>query len=342
MLRSHLNLGLKWMVAASVTAHVVACSEPKATSAPAMQSGAMEIESSSVAGVDPWERGDIVDVAIAAGSFTTLVAAVEKAGLVDVLKSEGPFTVFAPSDEAFAKIPADQLNAILEDRDLLKSILLYHVVAGQYLAKDVLARNSLPTALGLELAVALRDGRAFVNDSAIVATDVQAANGVIHVVDAVILPPRDEVDEQAGVSTGNEVVLADLVDTAVGAGSFSTLVSAVQAAGLEDTLRGEGPFTVFAPTDAAFAKIPQDQLAAILADKDLLTKILLYHVVPGRLLASDVLAACTLTSANGQNLSIRSRDEAAFVNSSQIVATDVLATNGVIHVIDSVLVPELN
>ena len=286
------------------------------------------------------QLSDIVDTAVGAGSFSTLVTAVQAAGLVETLKGEGPFTVFAPTDAAFAKIPADQLNAIIADKELLTSILLYHVVPGKLLAADVLGRSSLSTAQGSTAAISLRDGAPFINDAKIVATDVLATNGVIHVIDSVILPPSmNPSPTQPDEPTAPQ--LSDIVDTAVAAGSFSTLVTAVQAAGLVDVLKGEGPFTVFAPTDAAFAKIPADQLNAIIADKELLTKILLYHVVPGKLLATDVLGQCKLPTAQGQELSVRLSNGEAFVNQSKIIATDVLATNGVIHVIDTVLLPNL-
>ena len=131
----------------------------------------------------------------------------------------------------------------------------------------------------------------------------------------------------------------DIVDTAVAAGSFKTLATALTEAGLVATLKGAGPFTVFAPTDEAFAKIPADQLAAILADKALLTKILTYHVVSGSLMASDVLATSSLTSVEGQSISVSLSGSEPFVNQSRIIATDVKASNGVIHVIDTVLLP---
>lgn len=129
----------------------------------------------------------------------------------------------------------------------------------------------------------------------------------------------------------------DIVDTAVAAGSFKTLVTAVQAAGLVDTLKGEGPFTVFAPTDAAFAKIPKDQLNALLADKAMLTKVLTYHVVAGKVMAADVKAGMVPTVA-GQSINVTT-NYGVKINDAKVVKTDIMASNGVIHVIDSVLMP---
>ncbi|MFN7857471.1 MAG: fasciclin domain-containing protein [Acidovorax sp.] len=130
----------------------------------------------------------------------------------------------------------------------------------------------------------------------------------------------------------------DIVDTAVKAGSFKTLVAAVQAAGLVDTLKGPGPFTVFAPSDEAFAKIPKATLDALLADKSALTKVLTYHVVPGKVMAKDVKAGMVKT-VQGQELKL-STSPSVMVDQSKVVATDVAASNGVIHVIDTVLMPK--
>ncbi|PKM30022.1 MAG: fasciclin [Gammaproteobacteria bacterium HGW-Gammaproteobacteria-11] len=131
---------------------------------------------------------------------------------------------------------------------------------------------------------------------------------------------------------------ADIVDTAIAAGSFSTLVTAVQAAGLVDTLKGEGPFTVFAPTDEAFAKIPQADLEALLADKEKLTAVLTYHVVAGKVMAADVVNLTSAETVQGSALTIDTTDGVK-VDAANVTATDIEASNGVIHVIDMVLMP---
>ena len=131
---------------------------------------------------------------------------------------------------------------------------------------------------------------------------------------------------------------ADIVDTAVSAGQFNTLVKAVQAAGLVDTLKGKGPFTVFAPTDEAFAKLPAGTVDALLKDKEKLTKILTYHVVPGQVMAKDVKPG-KVTTVEGAKLNITKGSNGVKVDKANVVATDVVATNGVIHVIDSVVIP---
>lgn len=131
---------------------------------------------------------DIVDVAIEAGSFTTLVAAVQAAGLVDTLKSEGPFTVFAPTDEAFAKLPAGTLEALLQDKEKLTAILLYHVVPGRVTAADVVKLTSAATVNGQSVKIMVKDGTVWIDDAEVVTADVEASNGIIHVIDTVILP----------------------------------------------------------------------------------------------------------------------------------------------------------
>jgi uncharacterized surface protein with fasciclin (FAS1) repeats len=130
----------------------------------------------------------------------------------------------------------------------------------------------------------------------------------------------------------------DIVETAVSAGSFNTLVTAIKAAGLVDVLKGPGPFTVFAPTDEAFAKLPEGTLEALLADKDKLTPVLTYHVVPGAMMASDVVSLSSAATVRGKELTIRT-DHGVMVDNAKVVKTDVTASNGVIHVIDTVLIP---
>lgn len=148
---------------------------------------------------------------------------------------------------------------------------------------------------------------------------------------------RDRTEQTTTTAAAEEA--GTIVEIASGNPDFSTLVQAVQAAGLVETLSGEGPFTVFAPTNEAFAKIPKEQLDAILADKDQLTKILTYHVVPGRILAADLQPTQKVTTVQGQEVEITVADGKATINDANIVKTDLEASNGVIHVIDTVILP---
>ncbi len=134
------------------------------------------------------DKKDIVDTAVEAGSFTTLATALEAAGLVETLKGEGPFTVFAPTDEAFAKIPSDQLNALLADKEQLTAVLTYHVVAGKVTAADVVELDSATTVQGSDIDISVTDAGVMVDGANVVATDIMASNGVIHVIDTVIMP----------------------------------------------------------------------------------------------------------------------------------------------------------
>jgi uncharacterized surface protein with fasciclin (FAS1) repeats len=140
-------------------------------------------------------------------------------------------------------------------------------------------------------------------------------------------------------AAGHHDMKKDIVDTAVAAGDFNTLVTAVKAAGLVETLKGEGPFTVFAPTDAAFAKVPRDTLNALLADKAALANVLTYHVVAGKVTAADVVKLTSARTVQGQAVSIEVKDGKVYVDGTQVVATDIKASNGVIHVIDAVILP---
>ena len=275
---------------------------------------------------------DIVETATAVGDFTTLLAAVEAAGLVDTLKGEGPFTVFAPTDAAFAALPAGTVEGLLADIPALTAVLLGHVVPGSVLAADVAGLSSATTAGGTEIPVTVENGEVFVGGARVVTTDIATSNGVIHVIESVILPAADGDDMGA--------MEMDIVETATAAGGFTTLLAAVEAAGLVETLQGEGPFTVFAPTDEAFAALPEGTIEALLADIPTLTDILLYHVVAGKVMEADVLGLTTATTVQGSDITIEIVDGVVILNGVATVAvTDIETSNGVIHVIDAVLLP---
>lgn len=267
----------------------------------------------------PPEDLNIIETAAEAGTFQTLLAAVEAAGLTSTLEGSGPFTVFAPTDQAFNALPEGTVEALLADLEALTQVLLYHVVPGRIMASDLSDGQIVQTAQGREFRVTLPGG-ARVNGVNVTATDVLASNGVIHVIDAVLIPVEDNVD------------------TAIGAG-FETLVAAVQAAGLEDALRDpEARYTIFAPTDEAFAALPEGTVEALLADPEALAQILLYHVVDSRVFAGGLVDGMEVTTLQGETVTI-SLNGGAQVNGASIIATDILTANGVIHVIDAVLLP---
>jgi transforming growth factor-beta-induced protein len=280
------------------------------------------------------EANDIVDIAVADGRFETLVAALTAADLVGTLQGEGPFTVFAPTDDAFAALPEGTVEALLEDIPALTDVLLYHVVPGNVMAADVVALDAANTVQGQAVAITVDGDSVMVNDSQVVITDIEAANGVIHVIDAVLIPSAEGEAMEDGMEMEQTIV-----DIAVADGRFETLVAALTAADLAGTLQGEGPFTVFAPTDDAFAALPEGTVEALLEDIPALTDVLLYHVVPGNVMAADVVALDAANTVQGQAVAITVDGDSVMVNDSQVVITDIEAANGVIHVIDAVLIP---
>src|SRR5690349_10132048 len=271
---------------------------------------------------------NIVQTALAAGQFTTLASLLTKAGLVDTLSNGGPFTVFAPTDAAFAKVPKATLDALAANPAQLKSVLLYHVVPGRVTAADVVKLDSAKTLEGRSLAINVRDSSVFIDGAKVTTPDVTASNGVIHVIDSVLIP-KDATAAPA----------KNIVQTAIAAGQFKTLASLLTKAGLAGTLQGKGPFTVFAPTDAAFAKVPKATLAALGKDKAKLRAVLLYHVVKGRLSAAKVAKLHSVRTLNGDKVRITVRAGKVRVGGARVTATDIGASNGVIHVLDRVLIP---
>lgn len=271
--------------------------------------------------------GDIVETAIAAGSFKTLVAAVGAAGLVDTLKGKGPFTVFAPTDEAFARLPKGTVEHLLkpENKQELVSILTYHVIAGRVASTDVMKWDGVSTVNGQRLAFKAQGDSVTIDNAGLVKADIACSNGLIHVVDNVLLPESK-----------------NLVQVAAAAGSFKTLLAAATAAELAETLSTGGPFTIFAPTDAAFAKLPAGTVESLLLpeNKGKLQRILKYHVVSGRVDKATAASAGKAATLEGGTVHLTASDKGLKVKNANIVATDIDASNGIIHVIDTVLLPD--
>ncbi len=290
--------------------------------------------------------------------LSTLVAAVVEAGLVDTLNSDGPFTIFAPANMAFEALPAGTLDAVLADKELLTSILTYHVIAGQSLDAAALGEAGTATTVNggrLEFGV---DGTT-VNGVAVLCSDVVTANATVHIIGEVLMPPADDT---TGAMDGAMMPSGPLCSAvpADGQGSFagmtddpaataasnnpvlSTLVQAVVAAGLVDTLNSDGPFTIFAPANMAFDALPAGTLDAVLADQDLLTSILTLHVVAGQKLSSADLAQLdSVTTVNGADISLDvAADGSLMVNGQATVGcADIQTANATVHVIDAVLMP---
>lgn len=279
-------------------------------------------------------EGDIVDIAVNDTTFSTLVAALSQADLVGALQGDGPFTVFAPTNDAFDKLLStlDITAADLLAHPDLSKVLLYHVVSGKVMSTDLSDGMMAETLNGNKIAVDLSQG-VKINTATVVQADIEATNGVIHVIDEVLVPEDFVLDKS---SMMEEVMVEnDIVDIALSDDSFSMLVSLLQKADLVSALQGQGPFTVFAPTNAAF----EDLITALgitpeeLMAQPKLAEVLLLHVASGKVLSSDLGSGLTFETLNGQSLTLSS-------DSELIVTPDIMATNGVVHVINKVLVPE--
>jgi transforming growth factor-beta-induced protein len=278
----------------------------------------------------PEPTKNIVEIAASDERFSTLVAAVTKAGLIETLSSEGPFTVFAPTNDAFAALLAElgiTAEELLASPDL-GSILTYHVIAGKVTAADVVKLDKATTVNGKDITIEVVEGNVILNGSIkVIITDIMASNGVIHVIDGVLLPPADPK--------------LSIVDIALSNPDFSTLVAALQKAELVEALSAEGPFTVFAPNNAAFEKLA-DSLNVEVADLlelPNLADILLYHVAKGAVKAEKAVELGSIETLQGASVHVSKSHGSVFVNHSKVIAADIEASNGVIHVIDMVLIP---
>ncbi len=269
---------------------------------------------------------DIPTNATNTGVHDSLVDALVKADLVATLQGDGPFTVFAPTDQAFADAGID-LDSFTTDEEIaaLTDILLYHVYSGAVYAAAVTDGLTVAMVNGDDASFTVTDGTVMVGDATVTTADVMASNGVIHVIDKVLMPPAD---------------LVDIAAVAMSTGVHDSLVAALVKANLVATLQGDGPFTVFAPTDQAFADAGID-LDSFTTDEEIaaLTDILLYHVYSGAVYAAAVTDGLTVAMVNGDDASFTVTDGTVMVGDATVTTADVMASNGVIHVIDKVLMP---
>ncbi len=311
--------------------------------------------------------------------LSTLVAAVKAAGLVDTLNGPGPFTIFAPANSAFAKLPAGTVDTLVkpENKATLTSILTYHVVPGKKLSSlDLAKMKSLPTVNGEKLSVKVSGKSIIINGTTkVVLADVQVANGTVFIIDSVLMPakpapaaPTTDAPKAPTTDAPNKVAEASEADAAkvgvpaTGKGSLkgmaqdpaataasnnpalTTLVAAVKAAGLVDTLNGPGPFTIFAPINSAFDKLPAGTVDTLVKpeNKATLTGILTYHVIAGKKLSSaDLIKGGSFDTVNGKKVTIKAGNGATLMINGQAmtILADVQVANGTVHLIDSVLMP---
>lgn len=266
---------------------------------------------------------NIVETAQSNDDLSILAGAIGDAGLVGTLESGGPFTVFAPTDAAFNELPDGTLEGLSQDE--LAQILTFHVVEGEIFSGDLQASQDVETVQGEQLLVTSEGGTVTVNGSSVVATaDVEASNGVIYVVDEVLLPQAFREP--------------NIVDQAEDLGNFTALTGALEQTGLTTTLQYLGPFTVFAPTDAAFNNLPAGLLEQLSSDE--IAEILQYHVLSGTTLSGDLAAEQAVASLTEEELFITANGGVTVNGSSNVQTADVEVSNGVIHAVDEVLLPD--
>jgi uncharacterized surface protein with fasciclin (FAS1) repeats len=335
---------------------------------------------------------NIIENAVNSADHTTLVAAVQAAGLVETLSGEGPFTVLAPVNAAFEALPAGTVETLLkpENKETLSTILACHVIPARALAADIIGmveddggEHIVDTVGGCKLTLKAEDGKVTVTDengtvANVTIADVIQSNGVIHVIDAVLTPKAAD-DAAAAEETAPDAMATDamasdamepegdfpmvggaamypdkdIVDNAVNSADHTTLVAAVQAAGLVETLKSPGPFTVFAPVNAAFEKLPAGTVDTLLMpeNKDQLVKVLTAHVVAGKMSAADLVeninahgGSYNLQTVSGDALTAKLSGSKVFIfdeagGAAEVTIADVNQSNGVIHVVNDVLLP---
>ena len=268
----------------------------------------------------------LIATAVADGRFTTFKAALDAAKLTTFFQWDNKLTVFAPTDEAFAKLPEGTVEDLLkpENKDRLVAILSHHVHPGSMSLAEALVAGDVKTIEGTPLTVAFAEGRVTVNGATLLNADIECTDGTIHVIDTVLIP---------------EPKRKTLITTATGAGTFGTLLAAVKAAGLDSALDGKDELTVFAPTDDAFAALPEGTVENLLKkeNRQQLVELLTSHVVSGKVSAGDALNAGTAKSLSGSELKFAIKDGLFTVNGSVIRSAGIDAGNGTIHVLSSVI-----
>ncbi len=266
----------------------------------------------------------VADIIANSPDHTVLAAVLDSTDLDVVLSGTGPFTVFAPTDAAFDAVDPMTLLSLLLDNEALSAILTYHVAGDSVMSTDLSDGQVITTLNGGDVTVSIMDGTVMINDATVIVADLVGANGVVHVIDAVLLPPAPQP--------------ATVVEIIVNSPDHTVLETAVIAAGLDDDLSGEGPFTVFAPTDAAFAALPAGALEGLLADPTgALADLLLYHVAGAAALSTDLSDGQLVTTLQGGDVEVTIDGMGVMINNANVIVADLVADNGVVHVIDAAL-----
>jgi len=273
--------------------------------------------------------GTISGIASGNTNLSDLVKALSNADLVNTLAGTGPFTVFAPTNKAFGKVPNATLTYLLDSKNKtpLTQVLEYHVASGDYPSTRLSNGEKIKTLEGLSVNVATEGNTVKINDATVTEPSIQASNGVVHLIDSVLIPSNLYLPTIPVLATGDQ--------------DLSTLVKALTAADLVTPLEAAGPFTVFAPTNEAFAALPAGVLTALIKpeNKDKLVEVLKYHVASGEVLSADLENGEQIETLEKQKVNITIDAAGVQVNTANVTMANVLATNGVVHIIDAVLLP---
>jgi transforming growth factor-beta-induced protein len=262
----------------------------------------------------------VVQTAQDDGNFTKFIGALNTTGLTETLNGSGPYTVFAPTDTAFAAMNQTALNNLTKDNASLAKVLRYHVVPGKITASQLTNNLTLKTLEGQDLVIIENQTGTYVNNAKIAANGTEVSNGMLYAIDKVLVPQT-------------------IVETLNNTSSLSKFTTAVMKANLTDSLNGTGPFTVFAPSDSAFAKADQTELNRLMSSNDTtnLTKMLTYHVVPYNVVIGNGTNSSLLKTVEGSFLVMTVHASGVFINDAKVLTADIVCSNGVVHIIDKVL-----
>jgi uncharacterized surface protein with fasciclin (FAS1) repeats len=289
--------------------------------------------------------------------FSTLVGFIVNAGLVEILSGKGPFTVFAPTNDAFAALSEETVASLTANTTLLAQVLTYHVMPGKILAADLKENMETKTVEGSTVKVESLDPY-MINDATVITADIMATNGVIHVIDTVLIPTIDldsddatdpkatmdvptTMDPPVSVEPNTEAspLTGSIVDLAAATEDLSTLAGLLGQAGFLDVLNGPGPFTVFAPTNAAFASLYGPIRNYIVRTPSLLNAVLAYHVINGTAaFSTDMELNMMAMTLEGCPVTVTSLSP-VMINRAVVTTADIEASNGVIHIIDAIMLP---
>jgi len=268
-------------------------------------------------------QNDILSLLRETEELSDLSRKVESSGLDVLLSGPGPFTLFAPINGAFAKLPPATGEKLSADASYSQRVLLYHIVSGKMTSQVIVQKPEIDTLLGQSLAIDSRGG-VRVDGSTIVVKDIQASNGIIHVIDSVIFPREEPDIAQVMRNTG-------ILDMAV---------SAFEETAVVDALQGEGPITIFVPSDVAFARIPCETMEALMSDPEWLSEVLLYHISKGLFTTGDLILENEVRSLQGEIIEVKVTESGLGIQDTLIIVGDIEARNGIIHIIDHVMFPQ--